>query len=238
MLRLCTIVMATTLKSAMRWKGGGESLKSFKAEAQNLFNDETMAQLSAIPGMPAEAALSALQNDLVELCAHYRSIISTLPCDLPTAPFNLSLTKRIAWLEANVINPCERLRSAVSDEMRPMFSTWPYPLTPPVFRDNAALEAELDALNSQATELRDDLRGQQSGDAGHSQEIRQEIFSSIARVLRNRCPNLKLSRGVYDSELRRRNGAYPDAMRLIFKKVTGVEENLDRLIRGEIADPS
>jgi hypothetical protein len=213
-------------------------LESFKVEAQNLFDDRAMAELSRILGMSDQTALVSLQTDLVEHCAHYRSIISTLPCDLPSAPFNLSLTKRIAWLEANVIKPCERLRSAISEEMRPMFSTWPYPLTPPRFRDNATLEAELGALHTQASELLDDLRGQQAGDAGHSQEVRQEIFSALARLLRRHCPNLKPSRGVYDSELRRRVGVYPDAMRLIFQKVTGVEENLDRLIRGEIALPS
>jgi hypothetical protein len=100
------------------------------------------------------------------------------------------------------------------------------------------LRAELNALQAKASELRDDLLGQQAGDAGHSQEVRQEIFSAIARLLRTHRPNLKPSRGVYDRELRRRVGVYPDAMRLVFEKVTGVKENLDRLIRGEIALPS
>lgn len=197
-----------------------------------------MAELGRILGFFDQTALNSLHADLVDLCAHYRSIISTLPCDLPSAPFNVTLTKRIAWLEANVIKPCERLQSAISNEMRPMFSTWPYPLTPPRFRDNAALSGELDALHAKASELRDDLLGQQAGDAGHSQEVRQEIFSAVARLLHRHCPNLKPSRGVYDRELRRRVGVYPDAMRLIFHRVTGVEENLDRLIRGEIAMPS
>jgi hypothetical protein len=213
-------------------------LESFKAEAENLFNDHTIAELGRILGLSYQMALKSLRTDLVELCAHYRCIISTLPCDLPNAPFNITLTKRIAWLEANVIKPCERLRAAISDEMRPMFSTWPYPLTPPAFRHNEALRSELDALNAAASALRDDLLGQQAGDAGHSQEVRQEIFSAIARLLRTHLPNLKPSRGVYDSELRRRVGVYPDAMRFIFYRVTGVEENLDRLIRGEIAMPS
>jgi hypothetical protein len=213
-------------------------LESFKVEAQKLFNDAAMAELCRILGLSDQTALALLHTDLVELCAHYRCIISTLPCDLPSAPFNLTLTKRIAWLEANVINPCERLRAAIADDMRPMFSTWPYPLTPPEFRDNAPLKAELDTLHTKASKLRDDLRGQQAGDAGHSQEVRQEIFSAVARLLRTHLPNLKPSRGVYDSELRRRVGIYPDAMRLIYQKVTGVEENLDRLIRGEIALPS
>lgn len=197
-----------------------------------------MAELARILGVKDEADIAALRSDLVELCVHYRAVVSTLPCDLPNAPFNLSLTKRSDWLETNVIKPCERLRSAISEDMRPMFSTWPYPLTVPEFRDNSALDRALAELHAQASSLRDDLRGQQAGDAGHSQELRQEIFSAIARLLRQHCPNLKPNRGAYDAELRRRIGVYPDALRLIFRKVAGVEENLDRLIRGEIALPS
>lgn len=213
-------------------------MKECKAEALSLFNDSVMAEVASILTLSDPAAIASLRADLVELCAHYRAIVSTLPCDLPNAPFNLSLTKRADWLEANIIKPCERLRSAICEEMRPMFSTWPYPLTIPKFRDNSALKAEINALSEHASELRDDLRGQQAGDAGHSQEVRQEIFSTVARLLRSHCPNLKPSRGVYDAEFRRRVGVYPDAMRLIFGKVAGVEENLDRLIQGEIALPS
>lgn len=119
-----------------------------------------------------------------------------------------------------------------------MFSTWPYPLSIPVFRDNTTFEHELADLLQQATKLRDQLRGQQSDDAGHSQEFRAEVFATVAHLLREHCPSVKPNRGVYDPELRRRVGVYADAFRLIFRKITGVEENLDRLIRGEISLPS
>jgi hypothetical protein len=175
---------------------------------------------------------------LIDVCAHFLAVIATLPCDLPGAPFNMSLTKRADWLEANVINPCAKVRSAIADDMKPMFSTWPYPLTVPEFPDYSTLAGELDRLITRATNLRDDLRGQQEGDAGHSQELRQEIFCAIAIAVRTHAPHIKPSRGVYDAELRRRVGPYVDAMRLIFGKITSVEENLDRLIRSEIAMPS
>jgi hypothetical protein len=122
--------------------------------------------------------------------------------------------------------------------MQSMFSVWPYPLTVQEFPNRSNLQGELETLLADATQLRDSLRWQQSDDAGHSQELRQEIFNAIAKTLRRHRPDLKPSRGVYDRELRRRVGVYADAMRLIFHKVTGVEENLDRLIRGEIALPS
>lgn len=197
-----------------------------------------MSELANILSISDGAVTAAFQDDLIDICAHYRQVISTLPCDLPDAPFNLSLTKRADWLEANVINPCERLQAAIGQDMRPMFSTWPYPLTVPAFRDNTDLEQKLAELLQETTRLRDSLRGQQADDAGHSQEFRAEVFASIARLLRQHCPAVKPNRGVYDPELRQRVGVYADAMRLIFSKITGVEENLDRLIRSEISMPS
>lgn len=184
-----------------------------------------------------------LQAELIDVCTHFLAVIATLPCDLPGAPLNMSLTKRADWLEAHVINPAGKLRSAIAEDMKPMFSTWPYPLTVPEFTDYSTLSGELDKLIARATGLRDDLRGQQEGDAGHSQELRQEIFSSLARIFRTHAPHVPPSRGTYDRDApsareRKRRGRYVDAMSLAFSCVVGRSENLDRLIRSEIAMPS
>lgn len=213
-------------------------MKDFTAEAETLFDENAMDELIAIIGKKDKPILPAFQIDLIDLCAHFRAVIATLPCDLPDAPLNLSLTKRADWLETNVINPSERLLAAIADEMRPMFSTWPYPLTVPEFRDNAPLIDTLSALRSDAVDLRNSLRAQQSDDAGHSQELRMEVFAAIAILLRKHCPNMAPNRGVYVPELRRRVGIYADAIRFIFRKITGVQEGLDRLIRVEIDCPS
>ena len=74
-------------------------MRNFKAEAQSLFDAQTMAELADILGMTGDSAIAAFQVGLIDLCAHYREVISTLPCDLPDAPFNLSLTKRADWLQ-------------------------------------------------------------------------------------------------------------------------------------------
>lgn len=211
---------------------------AFREQAEALFNTATMAELAKMLNLKDADRLASFRADLVEMCAHYREVISTLPCDLPEAPFNMSLTKRADWLEANVINPCERLLAAINNDMRPMFSTWPYPLTVPKFRDNARLNSELVAIMDDAVRLRNDLRGQQSEDAGHSQEVRAEIFVALARAFRTHCPEVKPNRGVYDADLRRRVGAYVDAMRLAHLKIAGVEDSLDRWISSEIRLPS
>tara|TARA_R110000772_G_scaffold27017_1_gene69110 strand:+ start:913 stop:1554 length:642 start_codon:yes stop_codon:yes gene_type:complete len=212
-------------------------LKNFKAEAQELFDESRIAELADILSVEGHASIAAFESDLLDLCAHYREIISTLPCDLPDAPFNLSLTKRADWLESNVSKPAERLLSALEDDKQPMFSTWPYPLGVPGFRDNNILQAELRELQEMSVKLMRSLRGQQADDAGHSQEFRQELFIAIALLLRKHAPEVKPNRGVYDPELRRRVGVYVDAMRLIFHRITGTSENLDRLIRSEMINP-
>lgn len=212
-------------------------MSDFRKEAAQRFDDAVMADLAEMLRISSEGA-NSLQAELTDVCAHFLAVIATLPCDLPGAPFNVSLTKRADWLEAHVINPGTKLRSAIADDMKPMFSTWPYPLTVPEFSEYSTLAGELDGLIARATSLRDDLRGQREGDAGHSQELRQEIFNAIAIAVRTHAPHVKPSRGVYDAELRRRVGSYVDAMRLIFGRITGLDENLDRLIRSEIAMPS
>ena len=213
-------------------------MKDFQAEARTLFDADTMSKLAGILRMSAPSAVAAFGKELIDICAEYRAIIDTLPCDLPNAPFNLSLTKRIEWLEVNVIKPCERLLGAVADDKTPMFSPWPYPLGVPKFLDRSILKHELTSLAEEAEDLHRSLRGQQEGDAGHSQELRAEIFASLARLIQKHCPEQTPNRGVYDKELRQRVGPYVDAMRMMFGKIIGIEENLDRLIRQEISYPS
>lgn len=217
-------------------------LSDYRTEAAQRFDDAVMNALAKMLHISAEGA-KRLQTELIDVCAHYFAVIATLPCDLTGAPFNMSLTKRADWLEANVINPGTRLRSAIADDMKPMFSTWPYPLTVPEYPDYSTLADELDRLIARASALRDDLRGQQEGDAGHSQELRQEIFSSLARIFRTHAPHVPPSRGTYDKDApspreRKRRGEYVDAISLAFSCVVGRSENLDRLIRSEIAMPS
>jgi len=210
-----------------------EGSSQFVAQAAGLFDETAMAEIAKMLRITNPNALLDLQQELIAACAHYREVIATLPCDLPDAPINMSLTKRGDWLETNIINPAERLIAGLADQNRPMFSTWPYPLSPPTFRDNASLLLELHDLLEHATLLRDSLRGQQADDAGHSQELRAEVFISVVETLRKYPLGVAESRGVYVPEERRRIGSYVDAVRFIFRKIAGVEENLDRLIRQE-----
>ena len=219
-------------------------MRDFKQEARGLFDRPAIDKLCGILRIADPSAQQDFAFEMIDLCAHYREIISTLPCDLHKAgaPFNLSLTKRADWLETQVIKPAQRLMDALQAENRPMFSTWPYPLDPPKFRDNDRLNAELTELLAETNKLRQDLRNQQADDAGHSQELRQEVFNALARLFRKHAPDVKPNRGTYDEhpdpKKRKRIGNYVDAMRLAFGTVVGRDESLDRLIRSEIHYPS
>lgn len=197
-----------------------------------------MAELGKVLRVTDQAVLDALQADLIDLCAHHHAVIASVPTNLPGAPFDISLTKRADWLDSNVIHPAQKLLAALAPDKQPMFAKWPYPLSVPEIADRSRLEAQLRALLSEASDVRDLLRGQQEEDAGHSQEMRAEIFASIARLLRKHCPDVPPNRGVYVSEMRCRVGPYVDGFGMIYHKVAGTSDNLDRQIHQEIEVPS
>lgn len=199
-----------------------------------------MAELGGIISVSDDFPASHFQKDLESLRKKYAEIIGELPCDLPGSPYDqsISLTQRSKWLEVQVIRPIDKLKAALENENVPMFSTWPYPISEIEFPDREGLRSELAKLLDYSKILHRDLQGQQKGNEGHNQEIRQEIFSDIVLLMREHLPDLEISRGVYDSESREYVGQYVEALRYIFHKISGVHDQLDRLIKEEIRNPS
>lgn len=192
------------------------------------FDDIWLTAFRKISGVTDEMALTALRDDLIAVGQNYRRIIESTPCDLPGAPYNKSLTQRGDWLQANVINPAERLLDALNEGQRAMFSTWPYEDTMPEKFDRTALEAELDKLKADVTDLKDMLRSEQSMDAGTNQELRFYIFNDIVRAIKKHLPDFVPKQGVYHADMRQFVGRYPDAIRHIYKEITGLDEQLVR----------
>ena len=129
-------------------------MKDFTAEAHELFDWPTVAEVAKILRVSDATAIASLRTDLIELCGEYRATIARLPCDLPDAPFNVSLTKRADWLETKVINPIETILEALRDENCAMFSAWPYPLGIPEFADHTRLRRDLHNLRASTIALR------------------------------------------------------------------------------------
>lgn len=201
------------------------------------FDDAWLAEFRSISGVTDQAASAALRDDLIEVGKNYRRIIENTPCDLPGAPYNKSLTQRGDWLQTNVLNPVERLLGALAESQRPMFSTWPYEKAFAGLFDHSALQVELEKLKTDATDLLKMLRGEQGADAGTSQELRFYIFNEIINAIKRHLPDFVPKQGVYHANMRQFVGRYPDAIRHIYKEITGLDEQLVRLIRMMVKDP-
>lgn len=205
------------------------------------FDDRWMAAFRKKSGISDDAALSALRVELLEIGGRYRQIIETMPCDLVGSPFNKTLTQRGEWMKTNVLNPAEKLLAALAEDQRAWFATWPYEHEFDQFPDRDRLRADLEAVVAFSSRLVRNLRGEQAGDAATNQELRFYIFMEIYGAVRRHLPTLTPKQGVYvqldDENTRRRVDPFPDAMRHIYKEITGLDEQLVRAIRHCVQDP-
>jgi hypothetical protein len=205
------------------------------------FDDDWMAAFRRKSGISDDGALNALRTDLLEIGTRYRRIIESTPCDLAGSPFNKTLTQRGDWISANVVNPAEKLLAALADDQRAWFSTWPYENEFDEFPDRDKLRADLGAVIAFSTRLVRNLRGEQREEAATNQELRFNIFMEIYGAVRRHLPTLTPKQGVYvqldDENTKRRVDPFPEAMRHIFAEITGVDEQLVRLIQMCVKEP-
>lgn len=64
--------------------------------------------------------------------------------------------------------------------------------------------------------------------------IRYRIIAAIAEVLDDALPDLRPSRGTYDATTKQFYGVYPAVVCRIFLEITGLNEQLDRLIKEQV----
>ncbi|MBX9880333.1 MAG: hypothetical protein K2X73_00020 [Sphingomonas sp.] len=205
------------------------------------FDDAWMAAFRDKSGVSDEAALTALRADLLEIGARYRRIIETTPTDLVGSPFNKTLTQRAEWMQVNVVNPAQKLLAALADDQKAWFSTWPYEHEFDMFPDRERMRADLDAVIAFSSRLVRNLKGEQKGDAATNQELRFYIFMEIYGAVRKHLPRLTPKQGVYakldDENTKRRVDPFPEAIRHIYAEITGIDEQLVRLIQMCVKDP-
>lgn len=205
------------------------------------FDDEWMAQFRKKSGLTDEAALDALRSDLVEIGRDYRRIIESTPCDLKGSPFNKTLTQRGEWLQTNVVNPARKLLAALAPDQVPWFSTWPYEHEFKEFPDRARLSAELEGVLEFSERLVANLRGEQAMGAATNQELRLYIFKDVYAAVRKHFPKFAPKQSKYakleDEKTSRFVDPFAVAMRHIYAEITGIDEQLVRLIRMTVQDP-
>lgn len=206
------------------------------------FDDDWLIEFRRKSGITDEAALKSLQRDLQGVGKHYRRIIETTPCDLKGSPFNKTLTQRGDWLQSNVINPAKRLLASLEDEQKPWFSTWPYEKQFDEFPDRERIRADLESVLEFSTLLQKSLRGEQSWDAATNQELRFYIFKDAYAAVRKNLPDFTPKQSIYaeldDEKTRRFVDPFSESMRHIYAEITGMDEQLVRLIRMVIQDPN
>lgn len=159
-------------------------------------------------------------------------MIESVPSDLPGAPLgHMTLTKRHEWVDTHILNPIERIKEALTEENRPLLSTWPEFMGSPPEIDIVALTAELDRLENLGKYLWMSARIRRDAKVPVGWEIKFEIVSAIAAVLAELAPEITPSRGTYDKARKCYVGRFPEAVTLAYREITGfADEGVDRQI--------
>lgn len=166
--------------------------------------------------------------------AEYRRIISITPCDLPGAPSDDTLSQRLAWVDAQLLNPIAKLLEALDPENRHMLSLWPEEPDPELIPDYDAIGEQLKGLQVLGQNLAIIIAKCRFHDLPPGPLIRYRIVAAIAEVLDGALPDLRPSRGTYDATTKQFYGVYPALVRRIFLEITGLNEQLDRLIKEQV----
>jgi hypothetical protein len=179
-----------------------------------------------------DTAVDALQARFRELSVHYRQLIRTVPSDLPGAPLReMTLTKRHEWVDSYILKPVARIKEALSEESRPLLSTWPEFMGSPPEIDADALAAELEKLEILGKYLWMNTRIRRKANVSVGWEIKFEIVRAVAGVLADIAPELTPSRGTYDKERKAYVGRFPEAITIACREISGFDdEGVDRQI--------
>jgi hypothetical protein len=229
--------MATTLNGAMPWASGGSfSMTSDTSPntMNDLFGDTTMAEIATIARLTDPVRIKAFQQRLRLIGQEYRRIIATTPCDLPGAPSTHTHSERLDWLDTQLLNPIEKLLDAIAPSHRHMLSLWPEEVADEIMPDLAATADRLRDLQKLGWHLAATIAAYRKVDLPFGPFIRFQIVAAAAAALDEHAPNLKPSRGTYDATTKQYHGHYPAIVRRIFLEITGLNEQLDRLIKEQV----
>lgn len=147
---------------------------------------------------------------------------------------NTSLSRRVEWLETQVINPAQKLMGALKPEQRPYFSDWPEEYTIKNPADLDSMSSEVERLLDYSLGLHANLKSQLGQNISHLSEMRYDIVYELVELLQTHFPKIRLSRGAYYTELGETIGTVPDFVRAAYEEITGSSEKLDAPIQSTI----
>ncbi len=193
-----------------------------------------MAAIAAIPRDVEITDKAGLRNELKKFAQESRRIISITPCDLPGAPSNHTHSERLDWVDAQLLNPIERLEEALDPENRFLLSLWPEEVIDEIMPDFDEARRHLQELKNLGQHLAINIAQHRYAKLTFGNLIRFKIVAGICSILDEHWPSLRPSRGTFDDVSKRYEGNYPAVVRRIFREITGLNEQLDRLIKEQI----
>lgn len=210
----------------------GDYLGINMADGNEPFGQEALQEIAAIAGVADDIdAVEQLRAALVPMGRAYRRIIAMVPSELKGAPGQESHSERLEWLDTQILNPLKRLLPALAEDRRYMFSMWPQKVRPHDLPDWDLLVSNLGFLENLARNATLAIAFYRHHELSMGPLLRYRIVSSAMDALEQALPDVKPSRGTYDKDTKRFNGAYPDLIRAIYKEITGEAEQLDRQIK-------
>lgn len=193
-----------------------------------------MATIAGIIGISDRAIFDALQARLKDMALEYRRVISMTPCDLPGAPSNHTLSERLDWVDAQLLNPITKLLEAIEPGNRHMLSLWPEEVVDELMPDFVEVTRQLQHLQKLGWHLAITIAKYRRFDLPLGPLVRSRIVAATAHIIEQIAPSFRPSRGTYDPVSKRFHGNYAEMIRLAFTEVTGLHEQLDRHIKEQV----
>ncbi|MFK5979715.1 MAG: hypothetical protein QM488_12605 [Rhizobiaceae bacterium] len=207
---------------------------------EEIFGEGCRKDIGDILGVLNDERFDAFWSALRTECLKIQRGIETTPNSFKKyAPFDATLTQRVQWLKANVLNPIKKLEAAIDFTNHPHFNHWETygKIEAP---DTPILLAEISILKRKATEMCGWLEGERTGKhwgkLSHNDEIRHYIVFTALEEIREHYPEMKLSRGNWHKGVGAMTGAIPDYIRRVFLETTGQHEQLDGQIQFATSD--
>lgn len=213
---------------------GDQSSTNSRNTTVDLFGEGVMVEIAANAGLTDPAQVARLQGRLQAIGTEFRRVIATTPNDLPGRPSTHTHSERLDWLDTQVLNPIEKLLGALDPSQRHMLSLWPNEVVDELMPDFDEVRRQVEHLQLLAQNLAITIVMHRKADLPFGPLIRFQIVAATASILDELAPNLKPSRGTYDATTKQYYGHYPAIIRRVFLEITGLHEQLDRLIQEQV----
>jgi len=112
-----------------------------------------------------------------------------------------------------------------------MLALWPNEVVDEIMPDFEAAREHLQQLKTLGQNVAATIAQHRYAKLPFGKLLRFQIVGAICDALQEYVPQFRPSRGTYDAQTKRYCNPFPEAVRLIFAEITGINEQLDHLIQ-------